>query len=558
MERILVRRQLLFSTSLYRIMQTRTLKHQVIAAALMFPMAGLMPAQVATPEVKLSQADLLAKISRDHSEVRNAGQVTLSYADVVQNILKSVVSIGTYSKKPQAGQGRGNSPLNPEDLESLPPMLREFFREYQERHGMGGEEEEAPRGHQRPQRPQRPQQTGLGSGVLLTDDGYIMTNNHVVQDADELKVKVGKSNREYNAKVIGTDPSTDIALIKIEGTGLPHATLGDSSKLRVGDVVLAVGSPMGLDQSVTQGIVSAMGRSDVHIIRHKDQAGYENFIQTDAAINPGNSGGPLVDGLGRVIGINTAIETQSGMFSGIGLAIPVNMALSIVTDLLDDGKVDRGYLGVLMGDVDPSVAEQFGLKDDSGVTLSEVRAGSPADKAGFQVGDVIISADGEPVAESSKLRLMISGKRPGDTVKFGVVRLNPKTSKGDEMQLTATLGKLTPELLAAAASGAPSAGEKPAPNSGFLKGVRVEALNDELRGEYNIDEAVVTGLVVTDVSEDSDAFRKGLQAGDVIVRVNNQAVKSLPEARAKKGESGDAVHLTIVHEGQTKFIVVKG
>ena len=537
-------------------MQTRTLKHQVLAAALLFPMAGVLPGQVATGDHKLTQAELLAKISRDHSEVRNAGQVTLSYADVVQNILTSVVSISTYSKKTQAGRGRGNSPLNPDDLEQLPPMLREFFREYQERHGMGGEEEEeAPRGRQRPQ---RPQQTGLGSGVLLTDDGYIMTNNHVVQDADELKVKVGKSSREYTAKVIGTDPSTDIALIKIEGSGLPHATLGDSSKLRVGDVVLAVGSPMGLDQSVTQGIVSAMGRSDVHIIRHKDQAGYENFIQTDAAINPGNSGGPLVDGLGRVIGINTAIETQSGMFSGIGLAIPVNMALSIVTDLLDDGKVDRGYLGVLMGDVDPSVAEQFGLKDDSGVTLSEVRSGSPADKAGFQVGDVIVSADGEPVAESSKLRLMISGKRPGDTVKFGVVRLNPKTSKGDQLELSATLGKLTPELLAAAASGMPSAGDKPAPSAGFLKGVRVEALSDELRREYSIEEAVTSGLVVTDVAEDSDAFRKGLQTGDVIVRVNNQAVKSLPEARLKRGDSGDAVHLTIIHEGQTKFIVVRG
>lgn len=514
-------------------------------------MAGILSAQAPGPGAKPTQAELLTKITRDHAEVRNPGQVTLSYADVVQNILPSVVSISTYSKKSAGRGGRGGMP-GQEDLEQVPPMLREFFREWLER--QGGEAPQAnPRGGR-----QRPQQTGLGSGVLLTDDGYIMTNNHVVQDADELKVKIGKSSKEYTAKVIGTDPSTDIALIKVEASGLPHATLGDSAKLRVGDVVLAVGSPMGLDQSVTQGIVSAMGRSDVHIIRHKDQAGYENFIQTDAAINPGNSGGPLVDGLGRVIGINTAIETQSGMFSGIGLAIPINMALNIVTDLLDDGKVDRGYLGVLMGDVDPSVAEMFGLKDDSGVTLSEVRGGSPADKAGFQVGDVIVSADGEPVAESSKLRLMISGKRPGDAVKFGVMRLNASTKKADQIELTATLGKLTPELLAAA-SNIPSVGDNPTPaTAGFLKGVKVESLTEELRQEHNIDAGVIAGLVVTDVAEDSDAFRKGLEAGDVIVRVNNQPVKTLPEARAKKGDSGDAVHLTIVHEGQTKFIVVRG
>ena len=543
-------------------MQYRTLKHQIIAAALLLPMAGTLPAQEEKPAAdkpapakpaeaakpKLTRADLLSRITRDSAEVRNAGQVTLSYADVVQNILPSVVSISTYAKQKQGRFRGGMPPINPDDLDQLPPMYREFFRDFFERQG---QPEAAPRGRQRPQHPQA---SGLGSGVILTEDGYIMTNNHVVADADELKVRIGKFSKEYTAKVIGADPSTDVALIKIDATGLPHATLGDSSKLRVGDVVLAVGAPMGLEQSVTQGIVSAMGRSKVGIIAGND--GYENFIQTDAAINPGNSGGPLVDGLGRVIGINTAIETQSGMFSGIGLAIPVNMALGIVTDLLDDGKVDRGYLGVAMSGVDPSVADLFGLKDESGVTVSEVKVGSPAEKAGFQGGDVIVSADGESVAEPSKLRLMISSKQPGESVKFGIVRLNAQTRKADHLELNATLGRLTPEVLAAANAPSLGGGKVATPGSEFLSGVKVEPLNETLRKEYDIDAAVTSGLVVTDLTENSNAFHRGLEVGDVIVRVNNQPVKNVAEARANKGDSTD-VHLAVSHQGQIKFIVVR-
>jgi len=533
-------------------MQRKYLKSQIIAAALLLSMAGLLSAEEPKPAAKPkpTQAELLSRITRDNAEVRNAGQVTLSYADVVQNILPCVVSISTYTKS-RPGR-RGNMP-SAEDLDQLPPLLREWL----ERQGQMPDAAPAPRGRQRSQ---QPQQSGLGSGVVLTEDGYILTNNHVVAESDELKVKVGKFSKEYAAKVIGTDPATDVALIKIEATGLPHATFGDSSKLRVGDVVLAVGAPMGLEQSVTQGIVSAMGRTGVGIIHNKDQQGYENFIQTDAAINPGNSGGPLVDGLGRVVGMNTAIETQSGMFSGIGLAIPVNMALSIVADLLDGGKVERGFLGVAMSDVDPSVADLFGLKDETGVTVSEVRPGSPAEKAGFQGGDVIVSADGESVAAPSKLRLMVSSKRPGDSVKFGVVRLNSQSKKPDHLELKATLGRLTPEALAAAGgTGSSSGGKKPAadPAGGFLKGVQVEPITEALRKEHSIDASVTSGLVVTDVAEDSNAFRTGLQVGDVILRVNNQPVKNAAEARSNRGGSGDAVWLAVWHQGQTKYVVVK-
>jgi serine protease Do len=534
-------------------MQNRLLKNQLIAAVLLLPIAAYLVAQDAKPPAvpapanpKTTPAEFLAKITTDSAEVRNAGQVTLSYADVVQKILPSVVSISTYSKK--APNRRGGLPFGPGDLEQLPPMLREWL----ERQG-GNPVPETPQGRQ------RPRQTGLGSGVILTADGYIMTNNHVVQDADELKVKVGKSSREYTAKVIGTDPSTDVALIKIEGENLPHATMGDSGKLRVGDVVLAVGSPMGLDQSVTQGIVSAMGRSDVGIINRGGTGSYEDFIQTDAAINPGNSGGPLVDGLGRVIGINTAIETQSGMFSGIGLAIPINMAVSVVSDLLDDGKVERGYIGIRMDDkpVDPSVAEFLGLNDQSGVTVISVVPNSPADKAGFQAGDVITSVNSEKTEEYTKLRLYISSQRPGSVVKFGVARFNVATRKAQTMELSATLERLPSEKVLASmqnpGSGS-SQGSAPKPDS-FLKGVQVEPLNAENRKENNIPDDV-EGLYVTSVAEDSPSAKRGLQEGDVITMVNNSPVKNVAEARSRKGEPGEAAHITYFREGgYNRFVV---
>jgi serine protease Do len=516
--------------------------------------AEIKPAPQVVP--KLKPADFLSQITRDTAEVRNAGQVTLSYADVVERILPTVVSIGTYSNKTLASGGHGGAPnMNEDDLDQLPPMFREFFKDWMEKHGDEGPA--APRGNnrQRP-RPQGPRQTGLGSGVLLTSDGYIMTNNHVVENADQLKVRIGGQNKEYIAKVIGTDPSTDIALIKIDGKDLPKATFGDSAKLRVGDVVLAVGSPMGLDQSVTQGIVSAVGRSDVGIIRHKQQGGYEDFIQTDAAINPGNSGGPLVDGLGRVIGINTAIETRSGMFSGIGLAIPSNMALSIVTDLLDDGKVDRGFLGVVMSDVDPSMADFYGLNDSRGVTVSEVVEGSPAERAGLIGGDVIVSADGEKVEQPSKLRLMISGKHPGEAVKFGVIRFNDKTKKPEPLQLTATLEKLDADKFAHLGQ---RPGGKAAPEKGgaFLEGVTVENITSERRDEFGLDENV-QGVIVTAVKDDSPAAKVGLQEGDVIVQVNRQNVKSTAEARSSRGDDdGAPVVLKILRDGQTKHIVIR-
>ncbi|CAN5752226.1 serine protease MucD [soil metagenome] len=515
---------------------------------------------VAETKQKITAGEFQTKISHNSDQIPNSGQVVMSYADVVQRILPSVVSIGTYSSKPLT-QG-GMPGVNEEDLDQLPPMFREFFKEWMERGGgapdgqaPGKGNKSNPHGRQRPSQSQKPQQTGLGSGVILTEDGYIMTNNHVVENADELKVTIGGKGKEYLAKVIGTDPSTDVALIKIEATGLPHATFGDSTKLRVGDVVLAVGSPMGLDQSVTQGIVSAKGRSRMGVIASKGTAGYEDFIQTDAAINPGNSGGPLVDAAGRVIGINTAIETRSGMFSGIGLAIPINMALSVATDLLDDGKVDRGFLGIQMDPVEPSMADFLGLKDETGVTVTRVVDDSPAAKAGFEEGDVVVSANGDNVEEPSKLRLMISSKPPGESVKFGVVRFNEKSKKPETMELVATLEKLQADKLSASFQSPQKNKADPKVNA-FIEGVDAQNLTEDLRKEFSIAEDV-QGVVVITVDEKSPAARVGLQEGDVIQQVNRQAVKSVAEARANMGEEGNAVQLKILRNGQMKFLIIK-
>jgi serine protease Do len=530
------------------IMNNRTFSIMTFAGAGLLGVAALVLAEEAPH--KLNLAEFESKMTRDVTEVRNPGQIVMSYADVVEKSLPGVVSITTYSKK-GAGQHGAIPGMTPEDMEQIPPMFREFFKDWLEKNGG----EDAPRS-QRPRGPQKPQRNGLGSGVILTSDGYIMTNNHVVESADEIKVMIGGKSREYPAKVIGTDPSTDIALIKIEATDLVKATVGDSSKLRVGDVVLALGSPMGLEQSVTQGIISALGRSQMGIVSNKGQYGYENFIQTDAAINPGNSGGPLVDASGRVIGINTAIETRSGMFSGIGLAIPVNMALNVVGDLLDDGKVDRGFLGIQMDPVDPSMAEFLGLQDQDGVTVTRVVEGSPADKAGFEEGDVIVSADGVKVAEPSKLRLAVSSRHAGESLKFDVVRFDEKLKKPQTMQISATLEKLEADKLAASA-GNPGKKSGSSKASSFLEGVRVENLNEELREEYKI-EADVTGVIVTSVEEESSAAKVGLEEGDVITQVNRQSVSSVAEALSNRGEVADAVQLKIIRAGQTKFLVIKG
>jgi serine protease Do len=520
--------------------------------------AALLAAEDAKPRISSGEFD--KKLARDGTEIKAATQPVVSYADVAERIMPSVVSISTFAKKQQR-----NNPFlgNNDDLDDIPPQFRQFFEDWMERHGgninpkgNGGNGGNGERRRQRPQRPLTPQQTGLGSGIIITEDGYILTNNHVVDGADELKVSIPGHGKSYVAKVIGTDPSTDVALIKVEATGLPRATLGDSSKLRMGDVVLAAGSPMGLEQSITHGIVSALGRSDMGIIGNAKRPGFENFIQTDAAINPGNSGGPLADAQGRVIGMNSAIETQSGMFSGIGLAIPINMALSVVHDLLDTGKVERGFLGIKMDQVDPSMSESLGLKDDRGVTVSEIVENSPAAKAGFEPGDVILTADGQKIEDISKLRLLVSSHHPGTDVRFGIVRFNVESKKPERKELVARLAALPDSVETAFEKGGSGKTGPKSETTSFLQGVRVDNINDDLRQSYTIGPDV-KGVVITNVDENSAAAKVGLQEGDVITRVNRKPVTSVTEARSNKGEDGGLVYLEILRNGQTKFVVVK-
>jgi serine protease Do len=282
--------------------------------------------------------------------------------------------------------------------------------------------------------PKDRREQSLGSGVIVSQDGYILTNNHVVQGADEIKVAVGEEATIYDAKVVGTDPLTDIAVIKVQADNLPSAVFGDSSKIEVGDVTIAIGDPFGVGQTVTQGIVSAKDRGGIGI------ANYEDFIQTDASINPGNSGGALVDAEGRLVGLNTAILSRTGGNQGIGFAVPVNLARYVMERIVVDGKVTRGYLGVKIQPLTQDLAKQSNLTERKGALIAEVTPGSPGDHAGLKPGDIVKEFDGKPVTNSLRLQLMVAEKAPGSEVTLKVIR------QGKEQTLTVKLGELPSQL----------------------------------------------------------------------------------------------------------------
>jgi serine protease Do/serine protease DegQ len=385
-----------------------------------------------------------------------------SYADIVEPVQKAVVSV--YSKKIV----REQIGFNP------------FTGRLQ-----GGEHKEE----------------GLGSGVIISADGYILTNNHVVEGADELKVLL-TDERELVAKVIGADPKTDIAVIKIDTDKLPIVTLADSDKLRVGDVVFAVGNPLGVGQTVTSGIVSAKGRNKVGIL--DEVGGYENFIQTDAAINMGNSGGALVDAKGRLVGINSAILSPSRGSIGIGFAIPTNLAVSVMRMLIEHGSVVRGYLGVSTDTVSGDDDTSLGLaKETKGVVVTDISPDSPAEKAGLKMSDVILAVNGLPVTSREELRLTISQMPPGTKVKLKVSR------KGKEQVIEAVLGKLDEN-----------------PNE-IVKGVDAAPLTPAQRGRLRNG---LDGIVVTKVDEDSP-YADRLGEGWIIVQIDGEEVADVAGAR---------------------------
>ncbi|MEQ1752324.1 MAG: Do family serine endopeptidase, partial [Prosthecobacter sp.] len=504
---------------------------------------------------KLAPADFHTRLTRDDTPLPNGGQLQMSYATVVEKILPSVVTICSY--------GKASDPHEMPDIEDVPPQLRPFydyFRGQQEQKEQEEQQRPNPRGRRGAPRQQEQskeedlQPNGVGSGVIISADGYILTNNHVVGEADKLEaiVDVNGSSKRYLIKVIGADPQTDVALIKIEATGLIPATLSDSTKLRVGDIVLAAGAPMELSRSVTQGIISALGRSGMGIIGKRNSQGYEDFIQTDAAINPGNSGGPLVDALGRVVGINTAIYSRSGMSAGIGFAIPISLALRIAEDLTDDGEVTRGYLGIFPADVDAESMKLWGLSDESGALVKTVKKNSPAAKAGLQVGDVITSVSGQKVENASKLPLIVSTHQPETEITLSVIR------EGKPLTMTAKLAKLTPEILAGGEitedpviGGGPSG----ASIAEIIPGVTVQNLTPSTRERHEVP-AEIAGVVITKVDTESRAAAMGVEEGDVITEVNRKPVRAVGEAREMAKASSKTVLLKVWRKGDTMLFMV--
>ncbi len=354
---------------------------------------------------------------------------------------------------------------------------------------------------------------GQGTGFIISPDGYIVTNNHVVGDMDRVRVTLA-DGRRFDAVTVGTDPQTEIALIKIDGEDLPTVKLADSDKLRVGDWVLAIGNPFGLNHTVTSGIVSARGRGNVNIVDYAD------FIQTDAAINPGNSGGPLLNLNGEVVGMNTAILSPSGSNAGIGFAVPANMIRYVVDELREHGTVTRGYLGINIQALTPDLARWFGVDENRGVVVADVTPDSPADKAGLKRDDVIVELNGEPVGALGSFRSHIAATAPGSTLTLTVVR------DGKRIEKKVETGALPGSERVASAGGSSGPGQ---PSGGAQLGVTVQPLTDELAQRF--DYVGRTGLVVADVQPGSPAARAGIRPGDLIEEVNRRPVANAEDLR---------------------------
>ena len=447
----------------------------------------------------------------DEISVPRDGLPTGSYAPVVKKVAPAVVKIETTTTVK-------NAP--PEDM---PGFNDPFWQQF---------------GRMVPRQPSGPlHQHGLGSGVIVTKDGYILTNNHVVDGASEVKVTM-TDGREFTAKVVGRDPKSDIAVVKVTADNLPTVPMADSDKVEVGDVVLAVGNPFGVGQTVTKGIVSATERAGMGI------EDFEDFIQTDAAINPGNSGGALVDIDGRLIGINTAILSRSGGSQGVGFAVPSDLARNVMHNLIAYGHVTRGYLGVSIQNVTPVLAEEFKLKTAEGALVSEVQADSPAARAGFKDGDVVLEFNGRKVTDSLHLRLAVADTKPGSSVPVEVLR------NGKKETLKATVQQLPgSEQLAGNEPGSSK-------DTGTLNGVGVADVDPQLRSEFNIPKNV-NGAVITQVDPSSASADAGLKPGDVIEEINHQAVKGADDAvNLTSNPSDKRTLLRVWANGGSHYVVV--
>jgi len=437
------------------------------------------------------------------------------FVEVVKKAKLSVVHI----KVEKSVKSRGTDPRFDEMFNN--PFFERFF---------------GPQFRQGPNPQRQHKQQGLGSGFIISRDGYILTNNHVVADADKITVSLS-DGRQFKAEMIGSDPQSDVALIRIQDSGnLPTLPLGDSSKLEVGEWVIAIGNPFGLDQTVTVGVVSATGRSSVGINE------YENFIQTDAAINPGNSGGPLLNIDGEVVGINSALFSRTGGYMGIGFAIPIDMVKTIQAQLKDSGRVTRGWLGVVIQDVNENLAKSFGLEKAGGILVSEVQKDSPAEKAGVERGDVIIKLNGKTLSDTADLRNQVALLSPDSVAKLDVVR------DGQKQQIDVTIGERPTDPRMASSS---------MQNKSNLEkfGLAFQNLTPELAERLGYQNA--QGVVVSQVEPGSPAASAGLRPGQLIEEVNRSLVTNVAELNEEIANSADSNRVLLrVRSGEISQYVV--
>ncbi|MEO6742523.1 MAG: Do family serine endopeptidase [Chthoniobacteraceae bacterium] len=456
-----------------------------------------------------------------------------SFAPIVEKVSPSVVTISISKNMRIGDRGPGRNPLMDD------PFFRKFFGIPDDEHG-GGSDGGKDTGKGR----KRSMPVGLGSGVIVSKDGYIITNNHVVEQADEITVTLHDGKTELKAKKIGTDPGSDIAVIKIEAKDLKPITFADSDKIKVGDVALAIGNPFALRQTVTKGIISAVGRNQTGISE------FGNFIQTDASINPGNSGGALVDALGRLVGINSAIFSQSGGNMGIGFAVPSNQARGVMESLIKFGKVQRGFLGIQMQPLDEKLAKEFKAPDKDGILVAEVVPGGGAEKAGVKSGDVIVKMNGQRADDIAAFRNSIANLLPGTKVDLEVVR------NGKPQTIAVTLVERPGNGLALGGPGAPAPAPAKVPD--VLDGVTVADINPEFRKKFAIGDDV-KGALVTQVSPDSACADAEVRAGDVIVDIDGKKIASADEAvkLSEEVKTKSSVRLRISRKGATQFVVVE-
>lgn len=433
--------------------------------------------------------------------------IVLSYHSSIADAKKSVVNIATTKTI------KSNMRDNMSDLFN-DPFFKEFF-------GFGFN---VPREQSR-------KSSSLGSGVIISDDGYIVTNNHVIDGADEIIVTALDDKKEYTAKVIGNDPTTDLAIIKIDAKGLNAIKIADSTKLTEGDIVFAIGNPFGVGGTITQGIISALNKNNIGLNK------YENFIQTDASINPGNSGGALVDSRGALIGINSAILSSSGGNNGVGFAIPSNMVKDVTKALIKDGKIERGYAGVLIGDLTKEQKEIY--KNSEGALISKVENDKPADKAGLKMGDLVIKADDKPIKSANELKNYIGSKKPKDEVKITYER-------GGKIDETTIVLEIQEAISISARDLEDSQ----------IEGLSIKELDSKTRATLGIDDDV-KGIIISEVKSDSKASDYGFMKNDIIIQVNQKEIKSISDFISAMKSSKDKKLVWVIRGKIPQGIVVK-